>query len=195
MLAVSSLIGLPSAGAHLSNRARGALAFLVVVSCSDKGEEKSAKKSDAKICVKLSAFTRRRSPVRIRPSPLVFAILFANTAHQAHRMKLQLVATIQIVAKHRINKNKSLSKQFNHEVYIQATKRSAILFFRFHRTNCAATLMHVLQAWHENHGIGLSVLHKCSGGLAEARSHKQQWSNCVQPSWRAILLYGATEKC
>jgi hypothetical protein len=107
----------------------------------------------------------------------------ANTTHQAHRMKLQLVATIQIVAKHRVNRNiQRLSKQFNHQAYIQATKRSAILFFLFHNTNCAATLMHVLQAWHENHGTGLSVLHKCCGGLAEARSHKQAWSNYVRPS-------------
>jgi hypothetical protein len=53
----------------------GALAFLVVVSSSLKSEEeRSAKKSEnAKLSVKSVAFTRRRSPVRIRPSPLFFS--------------------------------------------------------------------------------------------------------------------------
>ena len=127
------------------------------------------------------AFTRRRSGVRIAPGPLLFCLLLTNAAHQAHRMKLQLVATIQIVAKHRVNWNiQRLSKQFNHKVYIQANKRSAILFFLFHKTNCAATLMPVSQAWPENHATGLSVLHKCCGRSAEERSHKQVWSNCVR---------------
>jgi len=53
----------------------GALAFLVVLSSSHKREEESPKKSEnAKSSVKTPALTWRRSPVRIRPSPLVFAV-------------------------------------------------------------------------------------------------------------------------
>jgi len=51
----------------------GALAFLVVASPFGSTIEKRARKSEnaSKDC-KSSAFTRRRSPVRIRPSPLNF---------------------------------------------------------------------------------------------------------------------------
>jgi hypothetical protein len=48
----------------------GALAFLVVVSAFDKGEEESAKKSEnVTNNAKTPVLTWRRSPVRIRPSP------------------------------------------------------------------------------------------------------------------------------
>jgi hypothetical protein len=56
----------------------GTLAFLVVVSSSCKGEERSAKKSEnAKTSAKTPALTWRRSPVRIRPSPPIFGALWS----------------------------------------------------------------------------------------------------------------------
>ncbi len=51
----------------------GALAFLVVVSPACNAAEKNAAKSEnAAKKTKSPVFTRRRSPVRIRPSPFVF---------------------------------------------------------------------------------------------------------------------------
>ena len=50
----------------------GALAFLVVVSKGAATENGAELSENAKINAKSSALTWRRSPVRIRPSPLVF---------------------------------------------------------------------------------------------------------------------------
>jgi len=52
---------------------QGALAFLVVTSQTSTPSESSPDKyENACSIAKASVFTRRRSPVRIRPSPLVF---------------------------------------------------------------------------------------------------------------------------
>jgi len=67
----SALFGLPTR--IFQTVYKGALAFLVVVaSASPSSSDDRGRESDA-VCAKASVFTRRRSPVRIRPSPLLSA--------------------------------------------------------------------------------------------------------------------------
>lgn len=74
---VSGRIGLPTRIYQTVHD--GALAFLVVVSPSNKAAEESAKKSEnAAKSAKSPALTWRRSPVRIRPSPLLFFLSVAR---------------------------------------------------------------------------------------------------------------------
>jgi hypothetical protein len=59
----------------------GALAFLVVVSSIDKAAEKSVIiLKNASKNAKSPALTWRRSPVRIRPSPFVFLMIYYSIA-------------------------------------------------------------------------------------------------------------------
>jgi hypothetical protein len=62
----SKLAGLPTQIYQTVHE--GALAFLVVISSTENADESP----------KASVFTRRRSPVRIRPSPLVFVFAWAK---------------------------------------------------------------------------------------------------------------------
>jgi hypothetical protein len=52
----------------------GALAFVVVVSSANVSRNTSERSKNNGASAKASAFTRRRSPVRIRPSPSSFSI-------------------------------------------------------------------------------------------------------------------------
>ncbi|MGZ4928837.1 MAG: hypothetical protein ACXV76_11295, partial [Halobacteriota archaeon] len=54
---------------------KGALAFLVVLAPADVSNGATGECKNDAACSKTSVFTRRRSPVRIRPGPLLYAIV------------------------------------------------------------------------------------------------------------------------
>ncbi len=57
---------------------KGALAFLVVIAPKKSSNDVNVGRENDAVCSGASVFTRRRSPVRIRPGPLFFAMLMAN---------------------------------------------------------------------------------------------------------------------
>jgi len=79
----SALAGLPTRIYQTIHK--GTLAFLVVIAPTDASDDSGrACKNDSAIS-KTSAFTRRRSPVRIRPSPLVFRVHWSIRLYFGHK--------------------------------------------------------------------------------------------------------------